>query len=65
MITNDFGGTHILITSDHGFLCTASPMGDLDKVELGMEMEQVTELGRRYAIAWRGANQKYLLPVKF
>lgn len=65
MITNDFGGTRILITSDHGFLYTASPLGDLDKVEQGMEEEQVVELGRRYAIAHQGSAPEYLLPVKF
>lgn len=32
IIVNEFGGTNILITADHGFLYTYSPLTEDDKV---------------------------------
>ena len=80
MIVNEFGGTNILITADHGFLYTYSPLTEEDKVdktrfngmdkanasEAGREGTSVcVEYGRRYAIMEKGAQPDYLLPVKF
>ena len=65
IITNDFGGANIIITSDHGFLYTSSPLNEDDKVDKTTESEQDIEIGRRYAIMRKGAQPKYLLPVKF
>lgn len=65
IIVNEFGGTNILITADHGFLYTYSPLaedGKLDKTVMG---QQDVEYGRRYAIMEDGANPEYMLPVKF
>lgn len=33
IIVNEFGGTNILITADHGFLYTYSPLKEEDKVD--------------------------------
>lgn len=63
IITNDFGGTNILITADHGFLYTHSPLTEVDKVGKTATTAQV-EIGRRYAILQKGANPQYLLPMK-
>ena len=50
IITNEFGGIQILITSDHGFLYTHSPLTEDDKVDKTTESDQDVEIGRRYAI---------------
>lgn len=65
IICNEFSGTRILITSDHGFLYTNSPLAEDSKVDKTTESEQDIEIGRRYAIMTKGAQPQYLLPVKF
>lgn len=65
IITNELSGTNILITSDHGFLYTHSPLSEDAKVDKTTESEQDIEIGRRYAIMRKGAEPEYLLPVKF
>jgi uncharacterized protein (TIGR02687 family) len=80
IIVNEFGGTNILITADHGFLYTYSPLTEDDKVgknELyNVDRENISDLkkestkrcveyGRRYAIMQKGVQPNYLLPVKF
>ena len=65
IITNEWGGANILITSDHGFLYTHSPLKEDSKVDKTTESAQDVEIGRRYAIMQKGAQPQYLLPVKF
>ena len=65
IICNDFGGTRILITADHGFLYTAKPLAEMDKVDKADFMGQDVEYARRYAITQKGASPQYLMPVKF
>ena len=65
IIANEWGGANIIITSDHGFLYTHSPLTEDDKVDKTTESEQDVEIGRRYAIMQKGAQPQYLLPVKF
>lgn len=78
IIVNEFGGTHILITADHGFLYTYSPLKEEDKVdrkgfydvdmvnsEKKESIRRCVEYGRRYAIMRRGVQPDYLMPVKF
>ena len=80
MIVNEFGGTNILITADHGFLYTYSPLTEDDKVGKNefydVDRENIKDLkkesakrcvehGRRYAIMQKGVQPNYLLPVKF
>jgi uncharacterized protein (TIGR02687 family) len=65
IICNEFGGTRIYITSDHGFLYTYSPLTEDDKVDKTSFNQQDVEYGRRYAIMQKGAQPDYLLPVKF
>ena len=65
IITNEFGGAHILITSDHGFLYTHSPLKEDDKVDKTTESTKDIEVGRRYAIMQKDAKPEYLLPIKF
>ena len=80
IIVNEFGGTNILITADHGFLYTYSPLSEDDKVgknefydadkkntsDLKKESaRRCVEYGRRYAIMKKGVQPNYLLPVKF
>ena len=65
IIVNEFGGTNILITADHGFLYTYSPLTEDDKVDKTSFNGMDVEYGRRYAIMQKGAQPNYLLPVKF
>lgn len=65
VIINDFGGTRIIVTADHGFLYTYSPLTEDDKVDKTSFHNQDVEYGRRYAIMQRGAKPNYLMPVKF
>jgi len=65
IIVNEFGGTRIMITADHGFLYTYSPLSEDSKVDKTTPSEQDVEIDRRYLITRKGANPEYLLPVKF
>lgn len=59
----DIRGTDILITADHGFLYTYSPLRENDKIGKSSFSGKVHELGRRYAIA-EGTAADYLMPVR-
>ena len=80
IIVNEFGGANILLTSDHGFLYTYSPLKEDEKVNLseaGRESgsgrrgdktgfgSRVIEYGRRFAIMRKGSDPEYLQKVKF
>lgn len=65
IICNEFGGTRIFITADHGFLYTYSPLTEDDKVDKTSFNQQDVEYGRRYVIMQKGAKPDYLMPVKF
>lgn len=65
IIANDFGGTQILITADHGFLYTYSPLTEDGKVSKESWHGQEIEYGRRYAIMAKDAAPEYLLSVQF
>lgn len=65
VIANEWGGANIVITADHGFLYTYSPLTEDDKVDRDADKSQDIEIGRRYAIMRKGAQPEYLLPVKF
>lgn len=63
--TNRMNRTHVMITSDHGFLYTYSPLKEDSKVDKSSFNQMDVEYGRRYAIMREGANPDYLMPVKF
>ncbi len=65
MICNDFSGTRICITSDHGFMYTYSPLREDGKADKSEFRKELVEYGRRYAITQSGAKAEYLMPVKF
>lgn len=65
IIRNEFSGTHIYITADHGFLYTYSPLSEDSKVDKTTPSEQDVEVDRRYLITRKGAAPEFLLPVKF
>lgn len=80
IIVNEFGGTNILITADHGFLYTYSPLKEEDKMDSKgfndvdtvnsntireENVRRCVEYGRRYAIMQKGEQPDYLMPVKF
>ena len=65
IIVNEFGGTNIIVTADHGFLYTYSPLSEDDKVDKTTPTEYDVEVDRRYLITQKGAKPDYLLPVRF
>ena len=65
IIVNSFGGTNILVTADHGFIYTYSPLREDDKVDRTTPSHQDVEVDRRYLIVQKGVRPDYLLPVKF
>ncbi len=65
IIANEWGGTNIIITADHGFLYTHSPLKEDDKVSLESQDNQQIEVGRRYAIMNNSYRSNFLLPVRF
>ena len=65
IICNEFGGTRIYITADHGFLYTYSPLTEDDKVDRAGFVNRVLEYGRRFALMQKNSNPDYLIPVKF
>ena len=64
-IVNDHGGTKIMITADHGFLYTYSPLTEETKTEKAEFVHRIVEYARRFAILTKGDAPEYLLPVKF
>lgn len=65
IIVNEFSGTNIIITADHGFLYTYSLLTEDDKVDKTSFKGMDVEYGRRYAIMQKGFAPDYLMPVKF
>ncbi len=65
IICNDFGGTHILFTADHGFLYTYSALTEDDKIDKTGFINRVVEYGRRFAIMTKDADPEYLQKVQF
>ena len=65
IIVNEFGGTNVIVTADHGFLYTYSPLSEDDKVDKTSPSDQDVEIDRRYLITKKGAKPDYLLPVRF
>lgn len=65
IIVNDFGATNIIITSDHGFLYTYSPLKEDDKIDKSGFVNRIVEYGRRFAIMMKGDDPDYLQKVEF
>lgn len=64
IIVNEFSGTNILITADHGFLYTYSPLTEDSKVGKSSLNDINIEYGRRYAIMQKNTSPDYLMPIK-
>ena len=64
ILSNDFSGVNIMITSDHGFLYTYEEFTEDDKVAKD-GFEGLVDFGRRYAIMDESANPNFLMPIKF
>lgn len=65
IIVNEFSGTRIFITSDHGFIYTYKPLTEDAKVDKSTSSADDVEVDRRYLITKKGAKPEYMLPVKF
>ena len=65
IIVNEFGGTNVIVTADHGFLYTYSPLSEDDKVDKTSPSDQDVEIDRRYLITKKGTKPDYLLPIRF
>lgn len=65
IIYNEFNGTRIFITADHGFLYTYQPLLEDSKVGKEGWGCKAVEYGRRYAIMQKGASPENLAPICF
>ena len=65
IIANEWGGANILITADHGFLYTYSPLNEDDKLDKTGFIDRIVEYGRRFVIMMKDSNPDYLQRVKF
>ncbi len=65
IIRNEFSGTRVYITADHGFLYTYSPLSEDSKVDKTTMGDEDVEVDRRYLVTRKDAKPDYLLPVKF
>lgn len=63
-ITGDMNGTNILITSDHGFLYTNTPLLESQKISKDTIDGEIYEIGRRYALTSLKTNSEYLAKIK-
>lgn len=63
IVTNELGGTNLLITADHGFLYTARPLSESEKLDRSCFSGSVLELGRRYALCEADTTAENLLSV--
>ena len=64
IMVKDFKALNILITADHGFLYTYSPLQESSKLEKSDFMTRILEYGRRFALMKKGEDPDYLMPVK-
>lgn len=65
ILVNDFSASNIILTADHGFLYTYSPLTEDDKVSKAGFIDRVVEYGRRFAILSKGETPEYLQKVRF
>ena len=65
IIVNDFGGARVLVTADHGFLYTYSPLTEDAKVSKSGWNGNEVDYSRRYCIMKANAQPEYLQPVRF
>ncbi len=64
IITSEFRGSRVLITADHGFLYTYSPLREDNKVDSLTFKDKALEYDRRYVIMQEDETPQLLLPVK-
>lgn len=64
IITSAMQGTAIMITADHGFLYTYSPLAESSKLGQDAITGKVVEIGRRYALTEPLAQVDHLMPVR-
>lgn len=65
IIVNEFSGTHIFITADHGFLYTHQALTEDSKIDSKAWKDKSPDYGRRYAVIEKGVVPEYLQPVRF
>lgn len=63
-MVNDLSATKIIITADHGFLYTYSPLLEDSKIDSKGFKNKIVDYGRRYAIVDGDDRPEYLLPIK-
>lgn len=63
MICGTLSGSNIIITSDHGFMYSRSPLNESDKLGKDNISGEIKELDRRYAITSADGNGDHMLEV--
>lgn len=60
IIRNEFSGTRVYITADHGFLYTYSPLSEESKVDKTTTGDEDVEVDRRYLVTCKGGKARLL-----
>lgn len=60
---NDLGASRMVVTADHGFLCTRTPLGEADHVSVSDMEGEAALLGRRYAVLQGDAASDVLIRI--
>jgi len=63
MICGTLSGSNIIITADHGFLYSRSPLEESEKLDKHHITGEIKELDRRYAVTSADSNAEYMLDV--
>lgn len=63
LVVREFGAAHVVVTADHGFLYTDSPLAESDHAAVADVDGEIIETGRRYVIAREGSSSEPLVNV--
>lgn len=63
LLVREFRASNILITADHGFLYTAQPLNETDKVSPSDVQGEIVAYGKRYIVGRQNLRSEALLPV--
>lgn len=64
IIVNEFGGTKVFITADHGFLYTYRSLAEDGKIDKTTATEHDVEVDRRYILTDGGEAPEYMMHVE-
>ncbi len=64
ILEQEQGARRVLLTADHGFLYTARPLAEADKLSQSALREQMVDMGRRHLLTREGAQPEGMQKVR-